>query len=103
MHAIRHLHESDLDDMDVDLSSYGIKKAYMISRIARRELKAPKYSAANEMCVADYLNKNRPEGMRSVDWLAIQPLAVKLCFVRDINEVTADNIFKHLREFVDVA
>nr|WPR18331.1 MAG: hypothetical protein [Chemarfal virus 170] len=101
MRAIRHLHCSDLNDMEVDLASHGIKKAYMVSRVARRELKSPKYSLANEMCVADYLNKNKPEGMRSVDWLAIQPLAIKLTFVRDINEATADCVFSRLRALVD--
>nr|QKI28840.1 hypothetical protein 1 [Ginkgo biloba tombusvirus] len=102
--VVRNLHTSDLLDLELpELTdkTCPVRVAYCLSRNVRRKMKNPKYSAANELVAWDVVEKVRPEGMRTGDWNRITPLVVKLAFVRDADEETANSVFKNLKEWVE--
>lgn len=57
---------------------------------ARVALKYPKKSPANELAVADWMNRNAPESMGIRQRARVFPLAIKLAFVRSKSELEAN-------------
>lgn len=86
------LDDESLDDSCIDLIDrhQHIRCAVLLSRRARLGLKYPKYSAANEKIVCDWISKHCPESMTEGVKQRMMPLAIKLTFVPSIHEQEAD-------------
>lgn len=80
-----------------------IRAAAILGNEARVSLKFPKYSAANELIVADWLNRNAPTDMTPAMRRRVFPLAIKLAFIKSKSEVEAGYIFSALGSMVDSA
>lgn len=92
------------DEEELDLSDETLVPcAYRLSRSARMALHYPKYSAANERIVSDWIQRHWPEGMRNRQKIAVLPLAIKLTFVRSEQELEAGTLHTMLGGLVDVA
>jgi len=98
----------DMDDLGGDVLDLVAEKKYvrcavLLSREARRALKYPNHSKANEKIVCDWIEKNYPEGVTSSMKHRITPLATKLAFVKSRFESAAEVHFEWLGPLVDSA
>lgn len=92
----------DDDNHQIDpILSLSIKWA----RKARVNFQYPSHSRANEIIVADWINKQwKGMDLRASHIDRALPLAVKLAFVKSAAERNADDLFNHfLRDYVDTA
>jgi hypothetical protein len=102
------MHDFYLDDVDESLADLVVAGAFtkasvLLAQQARLDLKFPKMSAANELVVADWLNKNAPDTMGTRQRARIFPLAIKLAFVKSRHELEAHTMGDWFRPQMDLA
>jgi hypothetical protein len=91
------------DMMELMVGQRYIRCAVIMSREARRALRFPTHSKANEKIVCDWIERHYEDGITRAMRHRITPLAVKLAFVKSKHELEAEEHFRWLGSLVDTA